>query len=88
MCYGDHHKTGRDLSINDVVGKLAEDVSARTCRKVGPDRGRRLCASCRPGSINQRPGEELEARPQACSKVVLERAGAILEERVTSAGEG
>ena len=48
MCYGDHLDADRDLSIDDVVGKLAEDVSPRACLKVGPDRGRARDQSDRP----------------------------------------
>src|SRR4051794_13169856 len=40
MCYGDHFNTDGDLSIDDVVGKLGEDVSPRACLKVRPS-GRR-----------------------------------------------
>jgi len=38
MSYGDHLDTSRDLSIDDVVGKIpAQDIPPRTCLKVGPD---------------------------------------------------
>lgn len=38
MGYGDHLDTSRDLSIDDIIGKVpAEDISTRTRLKVGPD---------------------------------------------------
>lgn len=41
MSYSDHLDTGRDFSIDDVVGEIpAEYIPPRACLKVGPDRRR------------------------------------------------
>lgn len=38
MGYGDHLDTSRDLSIDNVVGKIpAQNIPPRTRLKVGPD---------------------------------------------------